>query len=103
MALTQQQFDALVARLTHEAQTRPLWYKTRVFLLAMLGYAYVFGVLLVPGLYYISGKLIENRALIRDEEENPLSEEFAPAEAAYPIIRDSLQAYSEARRRGFKV
>lgn len=39
-----------------------------------------FGVIVVPGLYYISGKMIENRALIRDEEENPLSEEFAPDE-----------------------
>jgi HAE1 family hydrophobic/amphiphilic exporter-1 len=40
----------------------------------------VFGVIVVPGLYYMSGKFIENRSLIRDEEENPLSEEFAPAE-----------------------
>jgi hydrophobic/amphiphilic exporter-1 (mainly G- bacteria), HAE1 family len=40
----------------------------------------VFGVILVPGLYYVSGRLIENRDLIRDEEENPLSEEFAPEE-----------------------
>jgi HAE1 family hydrophobic/amphiphilic exporter-1 len=40
----------------------------------------VFGVILVPGLYYMSGKMIENRALIREEEENPLSEEFAPDE-----------------------
>jgi HAE1 family hydrophobic/amphiphilic exporter-1 len=40
----------------------------------------VFGVILVPGLYYMSGKLIENRSLIREEEENPLSEEFAPDE-----------------------
>jgi HAE1 family hydrophobic/amphiphilic exporter-1 len=40
----------------------------------------VFGVIVVPGLYYMSGKLIENRSLIRDEEENPLSEEFAPDE-----------------------
>ncbi|MEO5601982.1 MAG: efflux RND transporter permease subunit [Cyclobacteriaceae bacterium] len=39
-----------------------------------------FGVIVVPGLYYLSGKLIENRALIRGEEENPLSEEFAPDE-----------------------
>jgi HAE1 family hydrophobic/amphiphilic exporter-1 len=39
-----------------------------------------FGVIVVPGLYYVAGKLIENRALIRDEEENPLSEEFAPDE-----------------------
>ena len=39
------QFDRLVARLTREAETRPLWYKIRVFLFAMLGYAYIFGVL----------------------------------------------------------
>ncbi len=30
-------------------------------------------------------------------------EEFAPAEAAYPIIKQSLECYSEARRRGFKM
>ena len=47
MAITQEQFDTLVARLTPEAESRPLWYKTRVFLLAMLGYAYVFGILLM--------------------------------------------------------
>lgn len=40
----------------------------------------VFGVIVVPGLYYVAGRLIENRDLIRDEEENPLSEEFAPDE-----------------------
>jgi hydrophobic/amphiphilic exporter-1 (mainly G- bacteria), HAE1 family len=40
----------------------------------------LFGVIVVPGLYYVSGKFVENRALIRDEEENPLSEEFAPDE-----------------------
>ena len=47
MTISDAQFDTLVARLTREAETRPLWYKTRVFLLAMLGYAYVFGILLV--------------------------------------------------------
>ncbi|MBO9638655.1 MAG: efflux RND transporter permease subunit [Siphonobacter aquaeclarae] len=36
----------------------------------------VFGVLIVPGLYYIFGKLAENRRLIKREEENPLTEEF---------------------------
>jgi Zn-dependent protease with chaperone function len=45
VAITQEQFDTLVARLEGEAARRPLWYKTRVFLLAMLGYAYVFGIL----------------------------------------------------------
>jgi Zn-dependent protease with chaperone function len=46
MAITQAEFDELVARLSGEAESRPLWYKTRVFLLAILGYAYVFGILL---------------------------------------------------------
>jgi Zn-dependent protease with chaperone function len=47
VAITNEEFDALVARLTRESESRPLWYKTRVFLLAMLGYAYVFGILLL--------------------------------------------------------
>lgn len=47
MPISHAEFDALVARLSREAESRPLWYKTRVFLLAMLGYAYVFGILLV--------------------------------------------------------
>lgn len=29
-------------------------------------------------------------------------EEFAPAATSYPIIKSALEAYSEARRRGFK-
>ncbi len=29
-------------------------------------------------------------------------EEFAPAATAYPIIKNALECYSEARRRGFK-
>jgi HAE1 family hydrophobic/amphiphilic exporter-1 len=36
----------------------------------------IFGVIIVPGLYYIFGKLAEGRQLIRDEDENPLSEDF---------------------------
>ncbi len=34
----------------------------------------VFGVILVPGLYYIFGKMQEGKKLIRDEDENPLTE-----------------------------
>lgn len=37
----------------------------------------VFGVIVVPGLYLIFGKLAEGRALIKDEDENPLTEEIA--------------------------
>lgn len=36
----------------------------------------VFGVIIVPGLYFIFGKLQEGRYLIRDEDKNPLSEDF---------------------------
>src|ERR1700752_340139 len=36
----------------------------------------VFGVIIVPGLYYIFGKLAEGRKLIKDENEVPLTEEI---------------------------
>ena len=35
----------------------------------------IFGVLIIPGLYFIFGTLAEGRKLIRDEEHGPLSEE----------------------------
>ena len=36
----------------------------------------VFGVIIVPGLYYIFGSLANGRKLIKDQEINPLSEDF---------------------------
>lgn len=36
----------------------------------------IFGVVLVPGLYYIFGKLAEGRKLIQDEDYTPLTEEW---------------------------
>jgi HAE1 family hydrophobic/amphiphilic exporter-1 len=36
----------------------------------------IFGVILVPGLYYVFGRIAEGRQLIRDEEETPLTEEI---------------------------
>jgi hydrophobic/amphiphilic exporter-1 (mainly G- bacteria), HAE1 family len=36
----------------------------------------IFGVILVPGLYYIFGKLSEGKKLIKNEDENPLTEDF---------------------------
>jgi HAE1 family hydrophobic/amphiphilic exporter-1 len=36
----------------------------------------VFGVLIIPGLYYIFGRMAERRILVKDEEENPLTEEI---------------------------
>jgi HAE1 family hydrophobic/amphiphilic exporter-1 len=37
----------------------------------------IFGVVIVPGLYFIFGNLAEGRSLIRDEEDEPLTEEMA--------------------------
>lgn len=42
----------------------------------------IFGVVIVPGLYYVFGKLSEGKHLIRDEDENPLSEDFVENESA---------------------
>ncbi len=36
----------------------------------------IFGVIIVPGLYFIFGKLAENRQLIKDEDDGPLTEEI---------------------------
>jgi hydrophobic/amphiphilic exporter-1 (mainly G- bacteria), HAE1 family len=36
----------------------------------------VFGVLIIPGLYYIFGKIAEKTQFVKDEEENPLTEEI---------------------------
>ncbi|MOA32892.1 Efflux pump membrane transporter BepG [compost metagenome] len=36
----------------------------------------VFGVIIIPGLYYIFGKIAERHKLIRVEEEQPLTEEI---------------------------
>jgi HAE1 family hydrophobic/amphiphilic exporter-1 len=36
----------------------------------------IFGVIIVPGLYYIFAKISEKNILVEDEEENPLTEEI---------------------------
>ncbi|ACU05150.1 efflux RND transporter permease subunit [Pedobacter heparinus] len=36
----------------------------------------VFGVIIIPGLYYIFGKISEKHLLVKNEEENPLTEEI---------------------------
>jgi hydrophobic/amphiphilic exporter-1 (mainly G- bacteria), HAE1 family len=37
----------------------------------------IFGVLLIPGLYYVFGRISEKHPLVQNEEENPLTEEIA--------------------------
>jgi HAE1 family hydrophobic/amphiphilic exporter-1 len=41
----------------------------------------VFGVIVVPGLYYIFAILAKGRKLIKDEEDNPLTEAFAESQS----------------------
>jgi len=36
----------------------------------------VIGVIVIPGLYYVFASLIKGRQLIRDEHDEPLSEEY---------------------------
>ncbi len=49
----------------------------------------IFGVIIVPGLYYIFGKLAEGRKLIRDEEDESLTENFVHAIDAFPALDDT--------------
>ncbi|WP_210490324.1 efflux RND transporter permease subunit [Rufibacter aurantiacus] len=44
----------------------------------------VFGVIIVPGLYYIFAKLADGRHLIKDEEESPLTEDYVHAIDSFP-------------------
>lgn len=51
----------------------------------------VFGVIIVPGLYFIFGKLAEGKHLIRDEDENPLSEALVGNDAKNTSILKKLK------------
>jgi HAE1 family hydrophobic/amphiphilic exporter-1 len=53
----------------------------------------IFGVIIVPGLYYIFGKLAEGRKLIKDEDENPLSEDFVEGNSQSAIHKKWKQAF----------
>ncbi|MFC4870765.1 efflux RND transporter permease subunit [Negadavirga shengliensis] len=47
----------------------------------------VFGVIIVPGLYYIFGSMAEGRQLIRDEDENPLTEDFVQSRSKTSFLK----------------
>ncbi|MBW2962041.1 efflux RND transporter permease subunit [Mesonia aestuariivivens] len=49
----------------------------------------IFGVIIVPGLYYIFGSLAEGRKLIRDEEDESLSEGFVHEIDAFDANQDT--------------
>lgn len=65
----------------------------------------VFGVLVVPGLYYIFGKLAEGRSLIQDEDHNPLTEDAAAVESEASLrkkIKKLGMKLNAAKRKGEK-
>jgi HAE1 family hydrophobic/amphiphilic exporter-1 len=49
----------------------------------------VFGVIIVPGLYYIFGRIAEGRKLIRDEDEDSLTENLVHQMDKFPQSNDS--------------
>lgn len=46
----------------------------------------IFGVIIVPGLYYVFGKLAEGKHLIQDEDENPLSEDIVHSNGHQKVV-----------------
>ncbi|HLP96524.1 MAG TPA: efflux RND transporter permease subunit [Saprospiraceae bacterium] len=47
----------------------------------------IFGVIVVPGLYYVFGKMSEGRKLIQDEDQNPLTEDFVEADSEASLLK----------------
>jgi HAE1 family hydrophobic/amphiphilic exporter-1 len=53
----------------------------------------IFGVIIVPGLYYIFGKMQEGKQLIRDEDENPLTEDFVETNSDNVMSKKLLKIF----------
>jgi HAE1 family hydrophobic/amphiphilic exporter-1 len=51
----------------------------------------IFGVIIVPGLYYIFGTLAQGRQLIRDEDVNPLSEQLVENAEQASLLKKILK------------
>jgi HAE1 family hydrophobic/amphiphilic exporter-1 len=47
----------------------------------------VFGVIVVPGLYYVFGKFAEGRNLIQGEDQNPLTEDFVESSSEASLLK----------------
>jgi HAE1 family hydrophobic/amphiphilic exporter-1 len=48
----------------------------------------IFGVIIVPGLYYIFGSIAEGRKLIKNEDDSSLTEEFVHAIDKFPTTEE---------------
>ncbi len=59
----------------------------------------IFGVLIVPGLYFIFGSLQEGKQLIRDEDSNPLSEDFVSSTSEVALTKTIRRILANLLRR----
>lgn len=62
----------------------------------------IFGVLLVPGLYYIFAKLQEGRSLIKGEDENPLTEAYVEDQEDSALTRQVKNIVKRIRNKNEK-
>ncbi|MCO5279610.1 MAG: efflux RND transporter permease subunit [Chitinophagales bacterium] len=62
----------------------------------------IFGVIIVPGLYYIFAKLSEGKKLIRDQEEVPLSEDFVESQEEAALTSTIRKMVNKFLRRNKK-
>lgn len=51
----------------------------------------VFGVIIVPGLYFIFGTMAQGRTLIKDEDHKPLSEEFVEQASKSSLVKKVIK------------
>ena len=49
----------------------------------------IFGVIIIPGLYYIFGSLADGRKMIKDEEDDPLTESLVHQLDDFPVTAES--------------
>ncbi len=62
----------------------------------------IFGVLLIPGLYYIFGKMQEGRKLIRDEAETSLSEKYVESHSEVALENSIQKIINRIRKKNGK-
>ncbi|GAA4325122.1 efflux RND transporter permease subunit [Pontixanthobacter gangjinensis] len=62
----------------------------------------LFGVLIIPGLYYIFGKMADGKSLIRDEHDEPMSEEFFRNKDGEGQIRSRLRKMNKKLKKLMK-
>jgi HAE1 family hydrophobic/amphiphilic exporter-1 len=58
----------------------------------------IFGVIVIPGLYYIFAKLQEGRSLIKGEDLNPLTEDFVENREDSALIKQVKNIIKKIRR-----